>query len=137
MLVEAFKIVSSIYPFIKEAFLWRDGAEAGKPVTQENLVRRKVAVFVLIGSLITNYFVVSKLYDYYEKNKELTKEAAEAKAQLTVADSKVAEQASELSHSVPAEQVFRLAEQQIDEEIRQGLLLKPKPAAEGPARGRR
>ena len=137
MIVEALKIVSSIYPFIKEAFLWRDGAEAGKPVTSENLTRRKVAVFVLIGSLITNYFVVSKLYDYFEKNKELTKQAVEAKADLAVADSKVAQQAAELSHSVPAEQVFHLAEQQIDEEIRQGLLVKPKPATDGPPRGRR
>jgi len=68
MLLETWKIVSSIWPFVKEVFLWRDGAEAGKPVTRQNLIRRKIAVFVLIASIGLNYFIGGKAVDLYRKH---------------------------------------------------------------------
>lgn len=68
MILEAFKLVTSVFPFIKEMFLWRDGAEEGKPVTKQNLIRRKVAVFVLLGSIVINYVSTGKLVEYYKQN---------------------------------------------------------------------
>lgn len=69
MILEAYKIVTSLLPLIKEAFLWRDGAEEGKPITRQNLIRRKIAVFALIGSLVFNYFITGKVVEYYKQNK--------------------------------------------------------------------
>lgn len=69
MILEAYKIVTSLLPLIKEAFLWRDGAEEGKPITRQNLIRRKIAVFALIGSLVFNYFITGKVVEYYKLNK--------------------------------------------------------------------
>lgn len=74
MLLDAFKIFGSLLPLIKEAFLWRDGAEEGKPITKQNLIRRKIAVFVMLGSLIFNYVIAGKVVDLYDKS--------EAKEQL-------------------------------------------------------
>ena len=67
MLLEAFKIFGSLLPLIKEAFLWRDGAEEGKPITKQNLIRRKIAVFVTLGSLIFNYIIAGKVVELYDK----------------------------------------------------------------------
>lgn len=74
MLLDAFKIFGSLLPLIKEAFLWRDGAEEGKPITKQNLIRRKIAVFVMLGSLIFNYVIAGKVVELYDK--------AESKEQL-------------------------------------------------------
>ena len=74
MLLDAFKIFGSLLPLIKEAFLWRDGAEEGKPITKQNLIRRKIAVFVMLGSLIFNYVIAGKVVELYDKS--------EAKEQL-------------------------------------------------------
>ncbi len=67
MILEAFKIVTSVFPLLKEAFLWRDGAEEGKPITRQNLIRRKIAVFALLSSLLFNYFITGKAIDLYRK----------------------------------------------------------------------
>lgn len=68
MILEAVKIASSIWPLLKEVFLWRDGAEVGKPITNQNLIRRKIAVFALLGSIIFNYFVTGKAVELYKQN---------------------------------------------------------------------
>lgn len=68
MIIETFKVVSSFFPFLKEIFLWRDGAEEGKPVTKQNLIRRKIAVFVLLGSIVVNYIACGKLIEFYKLN---------------------------------------------------------------------
>lgn len=73
MIVESFKIVASLWPLVKEAFLWRDGAEVGKPITEQNLIRRKIAVFALVGSILLNYFAVSRFIDQYRET-EIKKE---------------------------------------------------------------
>jgi hypothetical protein len=67
MIVESFKIVASLWPLVKEAFLWRDGAEIGKPITEQNLIRRKIAVFALVGSVLLNYLAVSRFIDQYKE----------------------------------------------------------------------
>ena len=77
MVLDFLKVLKSAFPFIKEVFLWRDGAEEGKPVTRENLIRRKIAVFALMGSLILNYVLVSKFVDIYKENKEVSKKYSE------------------------------------------------------------
>lgn len=77
MIVEAFKLVTSILPFVKEAFLWRDGAQIGKPITKKNLIRRKIAVFVLLASLVVNYLLIDHFYKDYIKIKELEKHVTE------------------------------------------------------------
>ena len=79
MIVEAIKLITSALPFIKEAFLWRDGAELGKPITKKNLIRRKIAVFLLLGSLILNYLFVDHLYKNYVKSVETEKTIAQLK----------------------------------------------------------
>ena len=77
MVLDFLKVLKSAFPFIKEVFLWRDGAEEGKPVTRENLIRRKIAVFALMGSLILNYVLVSKFVDIYKENKEVSEKYSE------------------------------------------------------------
>jgi hypothetical protein len=71
MILDLIKIARSLYPFIKEMYLWRDGAEEGKPITRENLVRRKIAVFALIGSLIYNYLVTNMVINQFGDKEEL------------------------------------------------------------------
>ena len=82
MILEAFKVVSSVFPFIKELFLWRDGAEEGKPVTKQNLIRRKVAVFVLLGSIVINYVSTGKLVEYYKQNTAYKERVSALEAEL-------------------------------------------------------
>lgn len=62
MIIESVGLLKSLFPFIKELFLWRDGAEIGKPITKKNLVRRKIATYVLIASLMLNYFTIVKIF---------------------------------------------------------------------------
>lgn len=68
MIADAFRIVSSLWPLAKEAFLWRDGAAAGVPITEQNLIRRKIAVFALIGSVVLNYFSLANYIEAYKEN---------------------------------------------------------------------
>lgn len=82
MILEAFKIVSSVFPFLKEAFLWRDGAEEGKPITRQNLIRRKIAVFALLGSLLFNYFITGKVVEYYKQIKASEELVASQKEEI-------------------------------------------------------
>lgn len=119
MIVEAFKLISSVFPFIKEAFLWRDGAEVGKPVTAHNLRLRKVAVFVLFASLLTNYLSISSVF---RKTGELDKLRVELKKEQDRPVELVAP-----NNCVPPNQVFELARQEIEAEIQMGLLRRPEP----------
>lgn len=82
MLLEAYKIVSSIWPFVKEVFLWRDGAEAGKPITRQNLIRRKIAVFALMISIAFNYIITGKVVELYKQKTESAKLVTELQHQL-------------------------------------------------------
>lgn len=76
MIIEAYSIFRSIFPFIKEVFLWRDGATVGKPVTTLNLWRRKLATYVMTISLALNYYAFVKLYKMTEVVIGLKKEVA-------------------------------------------------------------
>lgn len=60
MILETFGLIKSIFPFIKEIFLWRDGAEIGKPITKKDLRRRQIASYVMAASLFFNYVLVYK-----------------------------------------------------------------------------
>lgn len=60
MILETFGLIKSAFPFIKEIFLWRDGAEVGKPITKKDLRRRQIASYVMAGSLFFNYILVYK-----------------------------------------------------------------------------
>jgi hypothetical protein len=60
MILETYGLIKSIFPFIKEIFLWRDGAVAGKPITKKDLTRRKIATYVMACSLFLNYVLVVK-----------------------------------------------------------------------------
>ena len=60
MILETYGLIKSVFPFIKEIFLWRDGAEEGKPITKKDLTRRKIATYVMAASLFFNYFLAAK-----------------------------------------------------------------------------
>ena len=70
MIIEAIKIAGSLWPLAKEVFLWHDGAQVGKPITDQNLIRRKIAVFALIASILVNYFLVSQFIIQYNENEK-------------------------------------------------------------------
>ena len=54
MILETYGVIKSLFPFIKEMFLWRDGAEVGKPITRKDLLRRKIATYLMAVSLFFN-----------------------------------------------------------------------------------
>jgi hypothetical protein len=81
MIVETFKLIMGIFPFVREAFLWRDGAEVGKPITEQNLLRRKIAVFVSIASIAINFIAITKAWEYRSENKKVSAEIQELKKQ--------------------------------------------------------
>lgn len=76
MILEIIGSVRSLFPFIKEAFLWRDGAEEGKPITKMNLWKRKVATYLMTISLALNYYAGHKLYKMAQEVVHLRKEVA-------------------------------------------------------------
>lgn len=76
MILEAFGVFRSLFPFIKEAFLWRDGMTVGKPVTNTNLWKRQVATYLMSISLAMNYYMGHKLYKMAEEVVRLKKEIA-------------------------------------------------------------
>ena len=121
MIVEAFKIVSSVFPFIKEAFLWRDGAEVGKPITQQNLQRRKLAVWITIGSFVTNYFLVMRVVEDHSQATQAADKLVAAQAASHPPDIHLIAP----NNCISPNQVFELVEHQVNEEIRQGLLVRP------------
>lgn len=61
MILESYGLIKSIFPFIKEIFLWRDGIELGKPVTKHDLRRRQIATYVMAGSLFFNWILGYKI----------------------------------------------------------------------------
>ena len=79
MLLETIGVVRSVFPFVKELFLWRDGAKVGEPITNKNLLRRKIATFVLILSLIFNYLLFTKVFALGREVVELKKEVVSLK----------------------------------------------------------
>lgn len=89
MIIEGFKIAASLWPLAKEVFLWRDGAQVGKPITEQNLIRRKIAVFALIASIVVNYIAISQFISEFKEaqkekahSQELEKEKMELKSQI-------------------------------------------------------
>lgn len=110
MVIEAIKVVSSFFPFLKEIFLWRDGAEEGKPVTKQNLIRRKIAVFVLLGSIVVNYVAADKLVIYYNQNVAYKKQIDELTKALN--DKKTTEPAC-----VKSEELHKVLHDELEAEL--------------------
>jgi hypothetical protein len=48
----------------------------GKPITNQNLIRRKFAVFLLIGSIIYNYIATGKIAELYKQNTDYKTQVA-------------------------------------------------------------
>jgi len=135
MIIEAFKIVSSVFPFIKEAFLWRDGADADKPVTPADLRKRKFAVFVLFASLVLNYLTVTKLFEGRDEHLKEVQQHAEdqARYERLQEDQKTMVQATSC---VAPDKVFELVNKQIDTYVQLGILQKVNAPPEAPPKGR-
>lgn len=137
MIIEAVKIVMSVFPFIKEAFLWRDGPQAYVPPTPAQLLRRKVAVFVLIGSFFVNYLALTRLYEMHTSEEKLQHDLKEAQAKQADTQARLdkaqATQSTLVSpnNCVGPNQMFDLVEVQvekkIDEEIGLGVLKRVGP----------
>jgi len=118
MIVEAAKIILSIYPFIKEAFLWRDGAAAGKPITNEHLARRKLATFVLLFSLIANFLLFKDLTESRKKEEALTKKVSQLQAAPVV---------TLPNNCISPAQLFDLVDAEIAQDIAEGKLKRVTP----------
>jgi hypothetical protein len=124
MSLDFLKIGMSLLPFIKEAFLWRDGAEQGRPITQQNLIRRQIAVFVLIGSIVFNYFLTAKTIEEYKIVGNLKREIIELKKQSESSKSKVCPSADELKTLILDEISKRHEDKKLSEQ--HDSLSKPK-----------
>ena len=132
MIIEAVKIVMSVFPFIKEAFLWREGPEAYVPPTKAQLMRRKVAVFVLIGSFFVNYLALTRLYEFHTSDEKLQREKKELEAKLADTQAKLDKAVAQQVNLVPPancvgpSQMFDLVhvetQKEIQEQIDAGVL---------------
>lgn len=138
MIIEAVKIVMSVFPFIKEAFLWRDGAQAYIPPTPKQLLRRKAAVFVLIGSFFVNYLLLSRFYETRNNEEKLQQEMKDLQAKLADTQAKLDKALAVQVNLVPPgncvspNQMFDLADTQaqkeINKEIKLGILKRAYPS---------
>ena len=127
MIVETFKLVTSIWPFIKEAFLWRDGAQVGKPITNQNLIRRKIAAFALLASLALNYLLGNHFYKDYVRLAELEKEVATIKAERDDFDKENDVLKLKLSTCIPVDNVVSACEHHVDVLEREGKIKRVLP----------
>ena len=122
MIIETFKLIMGIFPFVREAFLWRDGAEVGKPITEQNLLRRKIAVFVTIASIAVNFIAITKAWEYRSENKKVTAEMQEIKKQnekLVTAVSNCAKPADMITFAQRyCEQLTRSNDRQPEEKVK-------------------
>jgi hypothetical protein len=132
MIIEAVKIVTSVFPFIKEAFLWREGPQANTPPTPAQLLRRKVAVFALIGSIFVNYLAITHMFAQHSVEEKLQHDLKDSKADLKETKDRLeTAQAAQVNlvspnNCISQNQVFDLVniqvEKEIDREVSLGVL---------------
>jgi len=107
MILDAFKVAWSLFPFLKEVFLWRDGAEEGKPVTKQNLTRRKIAVFALMGSIIYNYLSTDRILVLYARIKD-------EHTKLELANKQIDELKHHDKQCLTSEQVLKFVKEEVN-----------------------